>query len=423
MATQPLHSIQDGELFDALVVGAGMVGASAALGLKQQGLKVVAIDSFAPSGSLLSYTPSYDARSTALSLGSRDILRQLGVWSTLSDYCCPIQQVHVSERGRLGTTRLIASEMHEDALGYVVSNQAIGLCVMDALASQSVACIAPAKVAAVETSQEGHRVEIASSGETLEILVKLLVIADGKDSSTARLLGIETEILPYDQRAMIATVSTSEANEGCAYERFTPDGPIALLPLGANTSALVWTRNEDSEPCLDELSDAAFLSALQQAFGDRLGAFTHCSQRFSYPLSLSRSREQVRHGVILLGNAAHSLHPVAGQGFNLALRGLAHLLESLKASIEAGEALGSLGCLKQCVEEFSQDQDLTILFSDQLIKVFGSDSPLLSVARDAGLIGLNALPMAKQAFARRAMGMGERRAVFSDGNQNDRKDC
>jgi len=407
---------------DVVVVGAGMVGASAALGLNALGYRVLMVDTFPDAMTMRPYTPSYDDRSTALSWGSRMILEQLGIWSDLGEHVCPITQVHVSEQGRMGTTRLNAAEFNVDALGYVAPNRAIGAALMAAIAKTRITRVAPARVCELKSGQGAQQLVLtndeASTAHECEVQCQLVVIADGSDSHTARLIGIETEIQDYHQHALIANISTSEPNDGQAFERFTASGPIALLPLDCQTSALVWTNSEASTERLRGLPEDAFLDELQGAFGDRLGRLTRCGTRASYPLRLTRAKEQVRQGAVLLGNAAHSLHPVAGQGFNLALRGLASFLEAV-SNERVDAPLRDYAGIRAAVTEHSRDQSSTIFFSDQLVRLFGTRSTLLSVVRDAGLVGLNNLPVAKRAFARRAMGLGTRQGIFNPGGVHE----
>jgi len=410
--------------YDVVIVGAGMVGASAALGFSHIGLKVLLLDAFAFPADMPEYSPSYDARSTALSWGTRDILNRLDVWQQIEKHASPIIDIHVSEKGRLGTTRMNAHEYQQEALGYVVPNQWLGQCLLARTDEADIDFCSPVKVTAIENQhlegkeeQSGHQLISLSSAQGDEVIKKqvrarLLVIADGTKSETAKLIGIDYSEEAYAQHALIANVSTELPNQGMAYERFTSKGPLALLPLSEHQSALVWTHDEASIASYLEMDDAAFCRALEDAFGLRLGRIEMCGRRNNYPLKLVKAKEQFRPGVLLLGNAAHSLHPVAGQGFNLAIRGVAAFLEWVNDAQVKNIPFEDLRSLRAFCASRVDDQFKTIGLSDQLVKLFGSRSPVLSIGRDLGLIGLDNMPVLKSLFAARAMGLSDRKANF-----------
>jgi len=416
-----LSDLNSASGYDIVIVGAGMVGASAALGFSQIGLKVLLLDAFSFPADMPEYTPSYDSRSTALSWGTRDILNRLDVWHQVAKHACPIIDIHVSEKGRLGTTRMNAHEYKQEALGYVVPNQWLGQCLLKRIDQADIDFCSPAKVMKIEgqhlEGQEGQRLITLSSGQYDEVIntqvtARLLVIADGTKSQTAKLLGIDYSEEAYAQHALIANVSTELPNQGMAYERFTSKGPLALLPLSEHQSALVWTHDESDVTSYLDMDDAAFCRALEEVFGLRLGRIEKCGTRNNYPLKLVKAKEQFRPGVLLLGNAAHSLHPVAGQGFNLAIRGVAAFLESVIDAQIKGIPFEGLSSLSAFCASRVDDQFKTIGLSDQLVKLFGSRSPILSIGRDLGLIGLDNMPILKSLFAARAMGLSDRKANF-----------
>jgi len=385
------------------IIGGGLVGASLALalqaGARARGWKITLIEQFAPGDT---YQPSYDARSSALSFGTRQIYEQLGVWQAVSRHAEPIRQIHVSDRGRFGTTRLTAMEEGVPALGYVVENAWLGQCLWQALDHDVVNWRCPAQVTAMQAVTDGYRLTL-DDDTTLDC--DLAVLADGGRSNLREQLGINVRERPYDQSAIIANISPGEAHCGLAFERFTDDGPMALLPLPGNRCALVWTRQGMDARRLLEVSDAAFLSELQGVFGYRLGALQQVGARHLYPLSLVQADEQVRAHLVVLGNAAHALHPIAGQGFNLSLRDVQSLAEALLASQAAP---GDFATLQAYRERQRPDQALTTGFSDQVTRLFGSSQPLLAAGRNLGLLGLDLLPPAKRWFARQAMGLGTR---------------
>lgn len=385
------------------IVGGGLVGASLALALQQgakaRGWNIALIEPFEPGSE---YQPSYDARSTALSYGTRLIYQRLGVWERIAERAEPITQIHVSDHGRAGATRLDASDQQVPALGYVVENAWIGHCLWQALDDEAVTRHCPAEVEQMQAVAGGYRLTL-TAGQVLDC--DLAVLADGGRSALREQLGIAIKTTPYDQSALIANVTPGKPHGGQAFERFTDDGPMALLPLQDNRCALVWTRPEEDAARLAALPEAAFLDELQQAFGYRLGGFQQVGARHLYPLMLIEAEEQVRSGLVVLGNAAHSLHPIAGQGYNLSLRDT----EALAAALLSGSAkLGDIGVLQAYHRRQRTDQWLTVGFSDRLTRLFAG-SALLSVAgRNLGLLGLDLLPPAKAWFARQAMGLGVR---------------
>jgi len=404
---------------DIIIAGGGLAGATLALALARTlpQLRVTVVEAFPLSPEALpdSYQPSYDARSTALAWGSRLIFEELGLWSRLSEHATPIRHIHVSDRGHFGATRLNAAEHQQEALGYVADNRWMGLCLMRELLQTDVVWDAPAEVTAMQPLPKGVRVTLGDGEGERELTAQCLVVADGGRSGLRETLGFRANEQAYDQHALIANVSTSDSHGFTAFERFTDAGPMALLPHGSpiragTTAALVWTLSSGALEELLSLSDEDKCQRLQQRFGWRLGRFTHIGECSHYPLTLKTVDEAVRPGVVLVGNAAHTLHPVAGQGFNLALRGLTALVEQFRVAVEQQQPLGSLGVLNAYQIRHRRDWQQTVRFSDSLIQLFGNHLPLVTTVRDAGLMGLDLLPGAKRWFARQAMGMGGRRA-------------
>ena len=390
---------------DLAIIGGGLVGASLALALqgeaRKRGWRIALIEPFAPGEG---YQPSYDARSTALSYGSRLIYEGLGLWPALAEQATAIRQIHVSDRGRFAAARLSAEEEGVPALGYVVENAWLGHCLWQALDAEVIQWRCPAQVERMEALPDGYRLTL--DDETL-IDCSLAVLADGGRSSLREQLGITVQQRPYDQTALIANITPARPHDGEAFERFTESGPLALLPLSDNRCALVWTHPSRDAERLLKLDERAFLAQLQEAFGYRLGALRQVGARVPYPLVLVEAAEQVRANLVVLGNAAHSLHPIAGQGFNLSLRDVRALADTVLAS---SAPLGDLATLQRYASAQAGDQAFTVGFSDQVTRLFSTDQPLLAAGRNLGLLGLELLPPAKRWFARQAMGMGTRGA-------------
>jgi len=386
------------------IAGGGLVGASLALALAEggalaRGWHITLIEPHAPGDS---FQPSYDARSSALSWGSRLLFEQLNFWSLLAPRAEPITDIHVSEQGRLAATRLAAAEEGVPALGYVVENAWLGHCLWQRLhAYPTIEWRCPTRVTAAHPFAEGYQLTL-DNGETLACDV--LILADGGRSDLRQQLGINVRSTPYGQTAIIANVSTASPHNGQAFERFTPHGPMAFLPLSEQRCALVWTRPHEDAQRLLAIDAKAFLAELQHTFGYRLGRLTQVGARHSYPLVLHEASEQVRSNLVVLGNAAHGLHPVAGQGFNLSLRDVMALSDTLLSS----ETPTHFSTLQRYAARQHLDQTLTIGFSDKVTRVFSNANPWLGHGRRLGLLAMELCPPARHAFARQAMGLGAR---------------
>ena len=397
---------------DVLIAGGGMVGASLAAALAPLPLQIAVVEAVA-FGSRSQ--PSYDDRITAVSWGSRRIFESIGLWPQIAPEATPIQHIHVSDRGHPGMTRLHAEEMGVTALGYVVPNRVIGRALAGFLAQQPhITLLAPAKLTAVQTQGDGVVASVA--GERVQTLqARLLVAADGANSQIRAQLGIAARTWDYGQSAVICNVSVERPQAHTAFERFTANGPLALLPMGEDRYALIWTAAGQRAQALLAMSDAEFLEAAAAAFNGRCGKFLKAGKRHAYPLSLVRADTQLRGRVVVVGNAAHSLHPIAGQGFNLSLRDVAALADTLAESAGSGGDVGEQQRLAAYVRARRRDQTGTTLFTDFLTRVFSN--PLLPVvwARNAGLLALELLPPVRQLLARHSMGLTSRMSRLARG--------
>ena len=402
--------------FDIVIAGGGMVGVSLALQLGAvlpPYTSILLVESFpvpAPrAGSLPDYHPAFDARSTALSYSSRLIYEQMQVWEDLSQWLCAIESIHVSSRGRFGSTLLRASEHNWPALGYVVENAWLGNALMQQLHHRGrVEVRSPAKV--LRAVPQGTGVSLQLEGAADTIGAGLLLVADGASSGLREQLGVAVTEKPYREHALVANVAFAQPHRGCAYERFTDEGPLALLPLlpapgGEHRSALVWTLSPERAQHLVDCPATEFLQNLQERFGYRLGRLLQVGERHAYPLSLVQSSEQVRQGVVVMGNAAHALHPVAGQGYNLALRDVSALGAVLAQGIQSGLVPGDLALLQRYQHRQQPDQRRTIQFSDRVPALFMHADPLLGLGRDLALAGLDIMPGLKREFVRYAAGV------------------
>ena len=318
--------MSDAERAEVTIVGGGLVGASLALALASRQFDVSLIESTpfgAPS------QPSFDERTTAISNGTRRVFEALGVWPLIARAATPIKRIHVSDRGRFGFARIEASEQGVQALGYVLPNRVIGAALWRLLQQAAVRVLAPARVTGVAVDTERRRLDVVAGDDTHVCDARLVVAADGARSLVRESAGVGATVWDYDQTAIVTNIATQRFHDYVAYERFTGDGPIALLPLSDGRCGVVWTLAPARAEEVLALDDDEFAAALFDAFGTRLGRFLKVGQRDAYPLALTRADEHVASRLAVVGNAAQGLHPIAGQGFNLGLRDAASLAEVL----------------------------------------------------------------------------------------------
>jgi 2-octaprenyl-6-methoxyphenol hydroxylase len=351
-----------------------------------------------------------------LAEGSRRILDAIGAWDDIKPHATPIREIHVSQRGRFGTVRLHASDYGVPALGYVACNRDIGAALSARLAKcANVSYISPARAVGLTLGADSNALELDCDGKPATVRGRLLIAADGARSWLRGRLGIDARVWDYGQTAVIANVSVQNAHRGRAFERFTDTGPLALLPLDDDRMALVWTVRSDEVDTLLALDDECFLAGLQERFGHRLGRFLRVGKRAAYPLSLVRAAEQAAERTVVIGNAAHSLHPIAGQGFNLSLRDVAVLADVLADALAAGEDPGSEATLARYVEWRSGDQRGTIAFTDVLNRVFANPLAPVAAVREAGLLVTGLLPPLRDTLAMHTMGLAGRLPRLAQG--------
>lgn len=392
--------------YDLVIIGGGLVGGSLACALSGCGLRIAVVEAVPASANS---QPSYDERVIALSWGSRRIFEAIGLWSDIAPEAEPIRQVHVSDRGHWGFTRLDLDDAGVDALGYVAPARAIGSAIRSALArAGDVEVLCPARL--LDHRVEGDRVELTvqRDAERLSLRAALLVGADGGDSAVRQRLDLQVQDARYDQDAIITTISPDRPRAGVAFERFTETGPLAMLPMTGGRYSVVWTCHRDETASLMALSDGAFLACLQARFGYRLGRFQQVASRHAYPLKLVLTRNPVQPRVILIGNAAHTLHPVAGQGFNLGLRDVAALAEVLAQAARAGADLGGPAVLADYQGWRGADQPNTARLTDLLARLFVNPWAPLRLVRNTAMVGLDLMPSARRRVAQRFMGTGGR---------------
>lgn len=398
---------------DVLIIGGGMVGVTLALLLaRESGLRITLVEAITlPTllpGEALPYRPSFDARNTALSRRTVATYQELGLWEELQGHATSIHQIHVSERGHFGMARLVAEEEKVESFGQVIENAWLGLVLLKALrACANVTVLDGVRLTGIRQESLHITACLEGSAGAFELSAPLLVAADGAQSVSRNLLGVSAETRPYEQVALVTTVATHLPHHNIAYERFTESGPLALLPLPEERRSVVWTLPLGQEQALIDCSDEEFLSRLQEAFGRRAGRFIKTAKRFAYPLALTVAHTQALPRAVILGNAAHSLHPVAGQGFNLCLRDCLALVQRLRRAWQEGSDLGDFALLKDYQSVREQDQRNVIRFSDGIVRGFSNSVPGLTLVRNIGLVTFDLLPAAKQTLARYAMGLNQ----------------
>jgi 2-octaprenyl-6-methoxyphenol hydroxylase len=402
--------------YDIVIAGGGMIGASLALALSPLGLRVAVVEAVARGETR---QPSFDDRSTALSRSTQRMFEAMGLWDDVIPAATPIRRIHVSDRGRFGFSHIDAAQQGVDARGYVVINRVLGEVLQSALArAETVDVLCPARVVDIDIGGDAATARIETGGgDEQELDCQLLVAADGANSMLRPMLGICATKTDYGQHAIIGNLLPEKPLDNCAYERFTDNGPLALLPVANDRAGFVWIVPSDDAGRVLALDDAAFLGELQAAFGYRLGRLSRVGKRAAYPLALSKALRLTAERAVLVGNSAHGLHPVAAQGFNLGMRDVAALCDCIADARGANPSadLGDPDLLARYAQWRRSDQGKLVRLTDGIVRLFGSSSPPLRAVRNLGMLGFDLVPGVRSVFAKHMMGLTGRLPRLSRG--------
>jgi len=400
--------------YDIIIVGGGMVGTSLALALQPLDLRIAVVEAVARGAE---QQPSFDDRSTALSRSTQRMFEAMGLWPDIVAAATPIRHIHVSDKGRFGFAHIDAEEQRVEALGYVVINRVLGQVLQQAMAEAgNVDFLCPARITAVRTGDESATATLEEASGSRDVTGRLLVAADGANSAVRDMIGISARHVDYEQWAVIGNLLPEQAPANRAFERFTEDGPIAMLPVADSRAAFVWIQSPGRAGKMLELGDTAFTERLQTAFGNRLGRFSRVGKRAAYPLALTKANGLIARRSVVVGNAAHGLHPVAAQGFNLGLRDVAALCDCIADARSSGSCdPGSASALESYAEWRKADQAKVLRFTDGLVNLFADSRPPVRALRNAAMIGFDLVPGVRRLFAKHTMGLAGRLPRLSRG--------
>jgi 2-octaprenyl-6-methoxyphenol hydroxylase len=390
---------------DILIVGGGLNGPALALALAQGGLSVTVIDARpAPART----ERGFDGRAYALAIASRRLLTVLGVWPRVAGQAQPINQIKASD-GLAGQgaapffLTFDAAEIEEGPMGFLLEDRFLYTAFFTAMAEEpNITLLSGETVASQDITPQSASVTLAS-GRTLS--GRVLIGCDGRGSGTATRAGIPRTGWGYGQTALVTAVAHEKPHHGIAHQFFMPEGPLAILPLPGNRSSIVWSETEANAAAIQALPDGDYLAALRPRFGDFLGDIALAGDRFTYPLSLSLATRFVDPRLALVGDAAHGVHPIAGQGLNLGLRDVGALAQVLIEAQRRGEDIGALDVLERYQRWRRFDATTLALGMDAVNRLFSNDNPILRAARDVGLGVVNAVPGLRRGFIRQAAGL------------------
>ncbi|WP_180048735.1 2-octaprenyl-6-methoxyphenyl hydroxylase [Acinetobacter sp. YH12144] len=397
---------------EVIIVGGGMVGLSLALMLAKDkiGVKLLEATKYPnyDDANLEPYHSSFDARNSALSRRTVQIYQELGLWDSLQEHATPILEVNITEQGSFGKARLKAEQEKVESFGQVIENAWLGRVLLAEVKKEPlIELIDGVQVTSLTQDADFAYIEAQRAEEQLKLQSKIVIAADGRDSFCRKALGVGASEHDYDQVAIVTTVQTSKPHAHVGFERFSPLGPLALLPLpGEYRRSVVWPVPKGTEgEWMGDENDQHFLDALQETYGDRAGKFQKTGKRFSFPLSQVLAEKQAVGRVVLMGNAAHTIHPVAGQGFNLCMRDAYVLRRYLTEQVEKNADLGDAAMLLDYEKSRLTDQQRVIKFCDSVVRGFSNQNPILKLIRNTGLVAFDTIPGIKPLVANYAMGL------------------
>ena len=399
----------DGD-YDIAIIGGGLAGASLTCSLAGQPLRIAVIEQVAADAD---EQPSYDDRGLALALSSQRILNAIGVWPDLAVRSVPIRHIHISEKGRFGMVHLHAADLDLAALGHVVMARDLGAALLRKTTSlTNTDYIFPASVTDIRNTGHCIEVDYRHNEQMSTLRCRLLVGADGTSSAIRTRLGIETSVKDYGQTAIVSNVTPELAHNNTAYERFTPQGPIAMLPVAEGRCVAVHIVASSLKDDYMAMDNAAYLDTVQHDFGTRLGRMQKTGKRKSYPIRLVQANRQYTERAVLLGNSVHTIHPNGAQGFNLGLRDAASLAEHIIEAVQRGTDPGSMHVLETYTHARMLDQSGVVRFSDTIAGMFYNDNPVKALIRNLGMLALDlSLPM-KRRLIRQATGLAGRQPAL-----------